>query len=179
MFLLSRSINRGGLRSAGISRFIASHCSTPASITRDVALQHPLFTLDAVLGYSFARVAGSPRALGSSLAWFVTCRCAARCRLRPRGVGFTLVHIALTAWPTPNRKGSARSQNCRFSGLVSDSGQTPFTSLHSLVLLQACAFSRYTTEWLTRPYSGGLIHIRRTPSRRVTIARLPLVSWVP
>ena len=60
-----------------------------------------------------------------------------------------------------------------FSGLWVRFRATPFTSLRSLVLLPAFAFSRYATERLTRPYSGGLTRLRRAPSRQATIARLP------
>jgi len=97
-----------------------------------------------------------PRAPCSSLAWLLACRCVARCRLRPRGVGSVLVSVALTAWPAPRKRGSARSQHSYFSGLCVRFRATPFTSPHSLVFLPACAFCHYTTERLTNLTQEGL-----------------------
>jgi len=82
---------------------------------------------------------------GTSLAWLLACLCAARCCLGPRGVGFALVSIALAAWPAPAWRGSARSQNSRFSELCVRFRATPFTSLLLFILPLAFAFSRYTT----------------------------------
>ena len=48
--------------------------------------------------------------MARGLAWLLVCRCAARCCLRPRGVGSVLIRIALTTWPAPYWKGSAHSQ---------------------------------------------------------------------
>ena len=53
-----------------------------------------------------------------------------------------------------------------FRGYGSDSGHTPFTSLLLFVLPLAFAFSRYTTERLTRPYSGGPTRLRGFPLDR-------------
>ena len=92
----------------------------------------------------------------SSLAWLLACRCVAQCCLRPRGVGSVLVSIALTAWPTPSKRGSARSQHSNFSGLCVRFRATPFTSPHSLVFLPACAFCHYATERLTNLTQEGL-----------------------
>jgi hypothetical protein len=45
--------------------------------------------------------------------------------------------------------------------------------------LQARAFQAYTTERLTRPYSGGPVRLRRIPSQQATIAGLPHNSNIP
>ena len=103
-----------------------------------------------------AIAADSPRAPCSSLAWLLACRCAARCRPRPRSVGFALVFDALAAWPAPVRMGSTRSQNVSFSGPCFRFRATPFTSLLSLILsMQFSLPDIYTTERLTKPHSGG------------------------
>ena len=60
---------------------------------------------------------------GTSLAWVLACLWAARCCLGPRGDGFALVFSALAAWPTPEWKGSARSQYKGSRSFVSDSGR--------------------------------------------------------
>ncbi|MBL7189638.1 MAG: hypothetical protein ISS70_25190 [Phycisphaerae bacterium] len=84
-----------------------------------------------------------------------THRCAARCCLRPRGVGFVLVCSVLAAWPAPNGRGSAHSQNTVFSGLRVRFRASPFTSLHLLLLLSVNYLQVVsTTERLTTPYSG-------------------------
>ena len=56
---------------------------------------------------------------------------------------------------------------------MSDSGLHPSPRHTRLSSFPACAFSHYTTERLTNPYSGGPIRIRRIPSQQATIARLP------
>jgi hypothetical protein len=50
-----------------------------------------------------------------------------------------------------------------FSGLCVGLRATPFTSRTRLSDFAACAFGRYTTKRLTKPYSGGIRRIR-TPS---------------
>ncbi len=141
-------------------------CGAPVPITRDAAVPSPSFDIGRGTRVVVRSIAQEP---GTSLAWLLACLCAARCCLGPRGVGFALVSIALTAWPAPAWKGSARSQIQRFSGLCVRFRATPFTSLLSLFLLRAFAFSRYTTERLTRPYSG-----RPTRSRGLLLDRQPL-----
>ena len=148
-------MHRGDLRSAVITRFIARplRLSGPHHLRRG----HPAASFYIGRGTRvLAGVADSPRAPCSSLAWLLACRWAARCCLRPRGVGFALVFNALAAWPAPTLRGSARSQNYLFSGLCVRFRATPFTSLLSLIC--PWPFSRpdsYTTERLTKPYSGG------------------------
>jgi hypothetical protein len=129
-------------------------CGSPVPITRDAAFSCPLFTLNRILG----GLRGYPpqELWVSSLAWLLACRCVARCCLRPRGVDSVLVSIALTAWPAPSKRGSARSQHSYFSGLCVRFRATPFTSPHSLVFLPACAFCHYTTERLTNLTQEGL-----------------------
>ena len=107
MFLLSRLTHRGDLRSAGISRFFA----TPLRLTGPHHSRRGPLLPSFYIGQDTRVLADdSPRAPGSSLAWLLACRWAARCCLRPRGVGSVLVGIALTTWPAPYWKGSAHSQ---------------------------------------------------------------------
>ena len=61
-----------------------------------------------------------------------------------------------------------------FRGYGSDSGHTPFTSLLLFVLPLAFAFSRYTTERLTRPYSGGPTRLRGFPLDRQPLPGYPI-----
>ena len=124
MFLLPQSTNRGDLRSAGISRFIAR----PLRLHRSPSLAtRPSLTLFLHwIRYSGTSIAGdSPRAPCSSLAWLLACLCTTRCCLRPRGVGFALVSIALTAWPALGMRGSALPKLGISRGYVSDSGLHP------------------------------------------------------
>ena len=58
-------------------------------------------------------------------------------------------------------------------GYVSDSGLHPSPRPTRLSSFPAFAFSHYTTERMTSPYSGGLVRYRQTPSQQATIARLP------
>ena len=88
------------------------------------------------------------------LAWLPARRCVARCCLRPRGVDAALVISVPAAWPAPVRKGSARSQNYRFSELRVRFRASHFTSPHSLIRRIACAIQPYTTRRLTKPYPG-------------------------
>jgi hypothetical protein len=98
-----------------------------------------------------------PRALGASLAWFIAHRCTARCRLRPRGVGFALVYNVLAAWPAPGERGSALSQK---NGILGAACQIQGYTLHLAVLavtpFRSLSLVVSTTERLTGPYSGGL-----------------------
>ena len=177
MFLLAQSTLREDLRSAGVSRFFARplRYTGPHRSRRG----HPLPSCYIAVRYSGTSIAGdSPRAPCSSLAWLLACRCPTRCCLRPRGVGLALVARVRAAWPAPKMKGSARSQTPNFSGLCVRFRASPFTSPHSLFSLPASAFRNYTTERLTRPYSGGSMCFPHSPSRQATIARLPAVRYV-
>jgi len=91
MFLLSRVIDRGDLRSAGISRFTAK----PLRLYRSPSLASASFgrlllRWSTILGYypidpgCFRQ---EPLGYFPMLAWLLQCRCLARCCLRPRGVG--------------------------------------------------------------------------------------------
>ena len=120
VLLLSRSMQRGELRSAGIRRYRLGiavygphHCEGPS---------HGLFLH--WRWYEVGALRRFPRAPCSSLAWLLACRCTARCRLRPRVSALHSSLCALTAWPAPTQSGSARSQNSFFSGLVSDQSYT-------------------------------------------------------
>jgi hypothetical protein len=171
MFLLSRSTTRGDLRSAGVSRFFAMPLRPTGPHHSRRGPPSPSFYIGR--GTRVLRCDLDPRA------WV------------RRSPGYSPVVVQLDAVWDPGvsalRSSLARSPrglrphgkdqhipNIRwFSGLCVRFRATPFTSLRSLVLLPAFAFSRYTTERLTRPYSGGLSRLRRAPSRQATIARLP------
>ena len=171
MFLLSRSTTRGALRSAGVSRFIAMPLRLTGPHHSRRGPPPPSFYIER--GTRVLRCGLAPRA------WV------------RRSPGYLPVVVQLDAVLDPGvpalRSSLARSPHGLrlhggdrhfpkihwFSGLCVRFRATPFTSLRSLVLLPAFAFGRYTTERLTRPYSGGLARLRRVPSRQATIARLP------
>ena len=120
MFLLPRSVNRGDLRSAGISRFIA----IPLRFYRSPSLASAssgwrLLRWQTILGYYPLDPGCFTKNLWDSpmLAWLLHCLRTTRCCLRPRGVGNTLVISALSVSPAPQHKGSAHSQTQTFSGL--------------------------------------------------------------
>ena len=134
MFLLSRSINRGDLHSAGISRFIA----IPLRFYRSPSLASASFGClllrwQTILGYYPLDPGCFTKNLWDSpmLAWLLHCLRTPRCCLRPRGVGNTLVINALPVSPAPQHKGSAHSQNKTFSGLR---GRFRAHTLHLVVL---------------------------------------------
>ena len=144
----------GTFAQRGLAASSLCPCGSPVPITRDAAISCPLFTLGRILGGLLCGY--SPQELWvSSLAWLLACRCMARCCLRPRGVGSVLIYTALTAWPAPRKRGSARSQHSNLSGLCVRFRATPFTSPHSLNFLPACAFRRFTTERLTNLTQEG------------------------
>jgi hypothetical protein len=146
-------------------------CGLPVPITRDAALPRPLFTLDEVLGVCNAILPQEPRfvarlvtclSLNSSmLSWTPGCRFRARLYRAHRLACARMERIGTF----PNLAGSR--------GYVSDSGLHPSPRCSRLSSFQLSAFSRYATERLTRPYSGGLTRLLRAPSQQATIARLP------
>ena len=161
------------MRTFALRSLVASslgHCGTPVPITCDAALPHPLFTLGTVLGHG---AVDYPRALVPSLAWLLACLCATRCCLGPRGAG---LHSSITRSPLGLRlDGKDRLvPKIRFSGLRVRFRAKPFTSLLSFILPLAFAFSRYTTERLTRPYSGGPTRCRALPLDRQPLPGCPI-----
>ena len=163
LFLLSRPTNRGDLRSAGVTRFIARPLrhSGPHHSRRGPPV--PSFYIGRGTRGSACRVV-SPRA-----------SCARR------SPGYLPVFEQLDAVWDPgvsaSRSSLSRSplglrlngkdrlvpKSCWFSGLCVRFRATLFTSLLLLVLLPAFAFSRYATERLTRPYSGGPARFAGSP----------------
>ena len=134
MFLLSRSINRGNLRSAVVTRFIAK----PLRSYRSPSLASAssgclLLRWQTILGYYPLDPGCFTKNLWESpmLAWLLHCLRTTRCCLRPRGVGNTLVISAIPVSPAPQHKGSAHSQNQTFSGLR---GRFRAHTLHLVVL---------------------------------------------
>ncbi len=167
MFPLSRSLHRGNLRSARIRRFIARPLRLSGSHHSRRGHPHDLFLHWS--RYSDTCIAHFSKSPCSSLAWLLAYRCTSRCCLRPRGGDFALVFIALITWPAPLSIGSAHSQNiellgamCQIQGYTLHLDVLVFPSFRKMIHFP---FSRYTTERLTRPYSGGLIRLRRFPSR--------------
>ena len=95
--------------------------------------------------------------LARRFAWLLSCRCTTRCCLRPRGVNFALVDIALVVWPVPWNERIGTSQTWDFSGLCVRFRATPFTSSYSLLLLLTSRpLWAFTTGRLTIPYPGRL-----------------------
>ncbi len=134
MFLLPRSVNRGDLHSAGVSRFIA----IPLRFYRSPSLASAssgclLLRWQTILGYYPLDPGCFTKNLWDSpmLAWLLHCLRTTRCCLRPRGVGNTLVISVLPVSPAPYHRGSAHSQNSSFSGLR---GRFRAYTLHLVVL---------------------------------------------
>ena len=121
MFLLSRAIDRGDLRSAGISRFIAKPLRSYRSPSlASGSFDRLLLRRSVILGYypidpgCFTKNLWVPFPM---LAWLLHRRCQARCCLRPRGVGR---HSSLSHLPSCLRPLSEDRHNPkinRFSGL--------------------------------------------------------------
>ncbi len=99
MFLLSQSINRGGLRSAGVSRFIAKplRLHWPPSLA-PAASGLLLLRWSTILGYYPLDPGCFTKNLWAfpRLAWLLHRRCQARCCLRPRGAG---QHSSISHFP--------------------------------------------------------------------------------
>lgn len=107
--------------------------------------------------YSGTYTADFPRALARRLPGLLANRCAPRCCLRPRGVSQRLSFRAFCmACACPDRIGPNPKFGCSRS-YGSDSGHSPFTSLHSYISLSDFSpYGYYTSERLIRPYSGEL-----------------------
>ena len=156
MFLLSRAINRGNLRSAGVSRFFAR----PLRYTGFHHLRrgHHLFSFYIELITRVLPLRVIPQELlARRVAWLLTCRYMARCCIILRGGDFVLVYIALVTWPAPKVRGSALSQNSNFSELRFRFRATLFTSPYSLFSFLPFGFWLFTTGRLTIPYPERLI----------------------
>jgi len=132
MFLLLRVINRGNLRSAGISHFFAKPlrlCRFPSLASAPFG--HLLLRWLAILGYYCSDLQCFTKDLWDlpMLAWLLRCRCPTRCCLRPRGAGY---HSSISLYPFRLRlhRQDRRSPKIQISrGYGADSGHTPFTSL--------------------------------------------------
>ena len=99
MFPLSRAIDRGDLRSAGISRFIAKPLQSYRSPSlASASFGRLLSRWSTILGYYPLDPGCFTKNLWDSpmLAWLLHCRCQARCCLRPRGAGN---HSPITQFP--------------------------------------------------------------------------------
>ena len=169
MFLPSRAIGRGDLRSAGISCFIAkplrsyrSPSLAPASFGR------LLLCRSTILGYSPVDQGYLTKNLWvlSDARLVTPSSLSARCCLRPRGAGqcLSLTHIPFCLRLLSRDRHFPKIQYSR--GYGSDSEHTLFTSL------DLCTSSNnqksYTTGRLTEPYPGGpmLSHSLSTMNQR-------------
>ena len=159
MFLPSRAIDRGDLRSAGISRFIAKplrSCRSPSLASASFGRLLPCRST-ILGGWSHERGCLAKNLWGAfpMLAWLLQCRCQARCCLRPRGAGR---HSSVTRRPCCLRllsKDRHYPKKLLSRGYGSDSEHTPFTSLDSCTTCNCQG--RHTTGRLTNPYPGGLL----------------------
>ena len=132
MFLLPRVINRGNLRSAGISRFFAKPLRSywfPSLAS--ASFDRLLLCRPAILGYYCFDLQCFTKDLWDipTLARLLRCRCPTRCCLRPRGVGYRL---SLPLYPFRlrlHRQDRHSPKILSSRGCGSDSGHTPFTSL--------------------------------------------------
>ena len=158
VFLLSRSTNRGDLRSVGVSHLFA----TP------LRLSGPHHSRRSLLSPSFYIGRGTRVLPLRSIPQELLVR---------RSPGYLPAVVQLDAVLDPGGSASHSSLSCPPPGLrlngedrhtpklagsrgyVSDSGLHPSPRCSRLSSFPACAFSRYSTEWLTGPYSGGLVRL--------------------
>ncbi len=172
------STHRGNLRSAGISRFIARPLRLSGS--HHLRRGHPTTSFYIGCGTRVLPLRLIPQEL-----------------LDRRSPGYLPVVVQLDAVLDPGGPASRSSLPRSPHGLrpngedrhipkiigsrgyVSDSGLHPSPRSTRSSPLQARAFQAYTTERLTKPYSGGPIRLRRIPSQQATIARLPHHSIIP
>ena len=167
MFLLPRVINRGDLRSAGISRFFAKPLrSYRFPSLASASFDHLLLCRLAILGYYCFDLQCFAKDLWDlpMLAWLLRCRCPTRCCLRPRGGRVSLVYNALPVSPALTSTRSARSQNSIFSGLW---GRFRAHTLHLAGLANLLFIGYPASGWLTKHFPGGL----QGPSQLRTRAR--------
>jgi hypothetical protein len=159
VFLLSRSMHRGDLRSAGISRFIA----------RLLQLSGPHHSRRGHLTHSFY-IARDTRVL--------PLRLIPQELLDRRSPGYLPAVVRLDAVLDPGVSASHSSFTRSPHGLRpagedrhapkingsrgygSDSGRHPSPRCTRLFVLAVCTAGHYTTERLTKPYSGGPVRIR-------------------
>ena len=174
MFPLQRVINRGNLRSTGVSRLIA----IPLRITDSHPSHRRLLALlllrwPTIPGYYPLDLGCFARDLWAvpMLAWLLRCRCLTRYCLRPREDGILLVFIALSMLPAPNTKGSATSKISRFSGLR---GRFRAFTLYLDRLAYLLDLRLYTCGRLTIPYPRGLL-FSLTTSNQSQVRTVPFV----
>jgi len=167
MFLLLRVINRGNLRSAGISRFIAKPLrSYRFPSLASASFGHLLFTLAGHTRLLLPRSAMFHQGpLGSSDARLVTSLSLSSSMLSETPGGrVSLVSNALPVSPALTSKRSAHSQNSIFSGLR---GRFRAHTLHLAGLAFLLFLGYLASGWLTKPCPGGL----QCPSQLRTSAR--------
>jgi hypothetical protein len=156
--LLSRAIDRGDLRSAGISRFIAKPLRSYRSPSlASASSDRLLFTLAGhtrLLSHRPGMLHQGPLGNFPVLAWLLHRRCQTRCCLRPRGVGW---HSSLTHLPFCLRLLS-RDRHFPKSRILGAMGQ--IQGIHPSPRLTR-ALSGYSdlhaTGRLTKPYPEGLM----------------------
>jgi len=178
VFLLSRPTNRGDLRSAGISRFIARplRLSGPHHSRRG----HPTPSFYIGRGTRVLPLRLIPQELLDrrspgylpAVVWLDAV-------LDP---GVSALHSSLSRSPHGLRPTGEDRHNPKIvgsRGYVSDSGLHPSPRRTRTSPFTAFASRRYSTKRLTKPYSGGLIPISGIPSQQATIARLPHHSNIP
>jgi hypothetical protein len=153
MFPLLQPINRGNLRSTGISRIFAKPLRSyrfPSLASASYGLP-PVYRWPTIPGYYPLDPGCFTRDLWDipMLAWLLRCRCLTRCCLRPREDGLALVFSAPAMLPAPIVRGSAPSKILFSRGYGADSGHTPFTSLDSHTSFH---YRVYPYGRLTKPY---------------------------
>jgi hypothetical protein len=150
---------------------IANRCGVPIPITRDAAVRASLFTLTPILGYLHCAFPQEPLIV----ARLVVCLPLRNSMLSVTPGGRSaLVHSAPSASPAPPMIGSALSQN---SSLLGAMCQIQSITLHLVTLVylpvRLAPFGHYTSERLTKPYSGELPACA-VLSQLANIARLPI-----
>lgn len=159
VFLLSRSMHRGDLRSAGISRFIAKllQLSGPHHSRRG----HPLSSFYIGQGTRVLPLRLIPQELLDRRSpGYLPAVVQLDAVLDP---GVSASHSSFThsphgLRPTGEDRHAPKIYGSR--GCVSDSGLHPSPRCTRLFVLAVSTAEHYTTERLTKPYSGGSVRIR-------------------
>ena len=174
VFPPSRTTNRGDLRSAGVSRLIARplQLSGPHHSRRG----HPTPSFHIARGTRVLPLRSIPQELLDRRSpGYLPAVVQLDAVLDP---GVSASHSSLTRSPhglRPTGEDRPVPKHPGSRGYVSDSGLHPSPRRTRVSSLPACAFSRYSTERLTRPYSGGLVRFSAFPLNRQPLPGYPSI----
>ena len=155
-FLLNGLPTVGTFTPWALPHFIANHCGSPVPITRDAAISTPLFTLVLILGYLPCAFPQEPLLVARLVTRLPLC--SSILSYRPRGgtqrSSVTRLACGLRLFPGDRPTPKMRI----FSGLrLRFRAFTLYLDALAYLLLKLLLSDNYTSERLTRPYSGELL----------------------